>query len=320
MGTVTKRIEFHFLPYSEKNQLQTVEKDEGGQKRRYLEGMSSGTKLDGHEERMTEDCIKSFMEQANAGDILLYSGKHGVDFADDIGILVNCQIEPNGDWRTRYRLYDESDGMDEATLGKVDKVWRQVAGLPPYTTPKQKGFSIEGDIPDGGIVSAVNDGQGNISHRVINSVILDGVVLVNRPAYQYSIASAIYKALGEVTPWSVKKNLSQSLQQKVDSEAGRDSYFRDYYQLQNAMDEETRKIMQLDPASRRASLDTLFGEYSGMMIALLERHPEVFAETPDSDMVPIYKSADDAQYGLLQKLSVELQRLKTLMENTTQGA
>jgi hypothetical protein len=317
---MNKSIEFHFHPYSLEKGLHAVEKDMGdGRKRRYLKGVSSGLKTDGHEERMTQSCIKSFEAQARAGDIPLYAGKHGVNFFDDIGLLVDSEIEPNGDWLTTYRLYDESDGVGPMTLEIVDKIWKQVNGLPPYKAAKQKGFSIEGDIPDGGIASAVKDSQGNIGKRVINEVILDGVVLVNRPAYQDSIANAVYKALGESAPWAVKKSLQRSLQDHLAAEESKETYFRDYYRLQGAMDDEIRKVMALPEESRRPSLETLFSEFGTMMITLLETHPDVYAEQPDPDMIPAYKSADDAQYNVLIKLAAELQNLKKILDTPQKG-
>ena len=139
---------------------------------------------------MTENAVNSFMGQANSGNVLLYEGQHGVNYIDDIGKLTSADIIKGGDWFTEFRLYDDLDKMGGVTLEKADKLWQQVNGFPPYNHPIQKGFSIEGEIPDGGIVSMDTTGK-----RVIDDVLLDGVVVVPRPAYKDSIASAVYKAL-----------------------------------------------------------------------------------------------------------------------------
>ena len=68
-----------------------------------MRGISSGIQQDLHGEKMTEKCIKSFHDQASSGDILLYKGKHGVDFTEDIrnielskeGLYLLKRILPN---------------------------------------------------------------------------------------------------------------------------------------------------------------------------------------------------------------------------------
>lgn len=170
----SRRIRFKFHPLDFEKNLHAVEKSiNGGQKRRYLMGVSSGEKLDGHGERMTQKCIKSFMDQANRGAILLYADRHDVNYTDDIGILSGARVLNDGDWETTFRLYDQEDGLGDNTIQKADKLWRQVNGLAPYPHPLQKGFSVEGYIPDDGIVEMSEDGR-----RVMDNVVLDGVVVV----------------------------------------------------------------------------------------------------------------------------------------------
>lgn len=319
MNMSNQRIEFHYHAQL-KTADRAVEKELGGAKRRYLEGVSSGLKLDGHDERMTEKCIKRFQEQAKSGDVLLYAGKHGVNFFDDIGILIDSWVDSVGNWHTLYRLYDEQDGVGATTLEIVDKIWKQVNGLPPYSTPKQKGFSIEGDIPKNGIVSAVQAADGTVGNRVIDDVILDGVVLVNRPAYEDSIATAIYKALGESHPLAVKRHLTKSLTDKMQQDESREQYYRNYYKLQSAMEDEVRAIMKLDPAGRRPSLETLFSEYKNLMIQMLESNPDLYAESPSPEMIKVYRSADEAQYSVLNALQAELTKLAQLVKKPIEGA
>lgn len=250
-----------------------VEKDEGGRKRRYLEGITSGIKVDGHGERMTENCIASFQRQAKSGDILLYEGVHGVNFVDDIGKLVDSSIDGQGNWHTVYRLYDELDGFapGSATIEKADKLWRQVNGLPPYTRPRQKGFSIEGELVDGGLQTMDSTGK-----RVMDDVALDGVVVVNRPAYQDSIAHAVMKALGLPGPWKVRKELERSLASAVDEAEEEDSYFRRKFRLDDALEAQVAKIMSGPDVERAAQLETVFGEYADLAVREAMSHPDVF--------------------------------------------
>lgn len=271
MGDDKRKVEFHFGPYGMEKGFFAVEKDEGGRKRRYLEGVASGLQVDGHGERMTEQCIKSFQRQASTGDILLYEGQHGVNFVDDIGKLVGSNVDGEGNWHASFRLYDEDDGLGATTLEKAEKVWRQSMGLPPYTVAKQRGFSIEGEIPPGGLQTLDASGK-----RIMNDVTLDGVVLVARPAYEDSIAHAVYKALGIPGPWKVKKTLQRALGEKEAEEDSRETYYRKRYRLNDALDSEIARIMSGPDEERHAQLDSLFAEYSRMAIDEIVDHPEIF--------------------------------------------
>jgi hypothetical protein len=270
------KVYFDFRQKKLDSGLYAVEKDLGdGQKHRYLEGIASGIYVDGHGERMTPHCIESFQSQAKSGTIPLFSGKHGVDFADDIGILVDAKILDSGEWWTSFRLYDESDKMGPATLEKADKVWRQSMGIAPYTKPKNRGFSIEGDIPEGGIKSVDEMGR-----RVMDDVKLEGVVLVERPAYQASVAYGVYKALGVMAPWSVRKSLQSSLESKMQAAGAREEYWKKYYQLQDALDSEIKRIMA-DSVEPENELSDLFVEYSKVAVSLILEYPQMYKDETD---------------------------------------
>lgn len=271
MEEIGKKIYFDFRQKKLDSGLYGVEKDLGdGVKHRYLEGIASGIYVDGHGERMTQHCIESFQSQAKAGDIPLYSGKHGIDFADDIGKLVASEITPQGEWSVSFRLYDESDGFGPNTLEKADKVWRQATGLPPYTKAKPRGFSIEGDIPEGGIKSVDESGR-----RVMDDVTLQGVVYVEKPAYAASVAHAVYKALEISAPWSVRKSLQSSLESKMKDVGAREEYWHKYYQLQEAFDSEVKRIMT-DSVEPENELNDLFVEYSKVAISLILEYPQMY--------------------------------------------
>ncbi len=270
-----QKIKFNFHPRANN----TVEKDENGKKRRYLYGVTSGIKTDLHGERMTENCIKSMMDQAQAGEILLYPDVHGVRATDDIGRLVEATILENGDWETGYRLYDASDDVGPVTQERADKMWRQSCGLPPYEKPIQKGFSIEGYIPDDGIIEMSSDGR-----RVIDKVQLDGVVVVPRPAYGDSIASAIYKALnGGENYLRTKKGIESHIQQKLQSQELRDEYYSKRYNMIEALDEMIEEVMTGDIIDKAERLNVIFDEFKMVMVPLIINSAGVFEPRENDD-------------------------------------
>lgn len=268
-----KRISFLFHPNDIDHKNHVVEKaDSEGRKRRYLKGITSGTKIDGHGERITQKCIKSFHEQASSGDILLYADKHGVAYTDDLGILTESSITPMGEWETEFRLYDQYDDVGQNTLERSDTLWKQINGFPPYKKPKQKGFSIEGYIPDNGILAMDNDGK-----RVIDDVILDGVVCVPRPAYKTSVAQALYKALDEIPPWKIEKANENAFKKNLITDDLKNNYYRSRYLYQDRLEEQIDIIMGNDDISDKEQLlKNLFSEYSDAMIDLIMESDSVF--------------------------------------------
>lgn len=312
-----KKISFIFHPFQYENKSHIVEKEMNGKKRRYLKGITSGVAVDGHGEKITNNCIKSFQQQANAGDILLYAGKHGVDYTDDIGRLEHSEILPNLDWLTEYRLYDEEDGVGQNTLERADKAWRQSAGLPPYKSPKQFGFSIEGFIPEDGIIAMDQEGR-----RVIDKIQLDGVVMVPRPAYQTSIAQSIYKALDERSPWNVEKEMSRDFKNRIQADELENSYFRRRFQFQDLLENEIDKIMcNAHIGDKKETLNKLFDEYKDAMMELILNSASLFEDrqmlTDSEQGVPgevavLYRSDSyRAVHG--SKANAKVQILKSLL-------
>ena len=274
---MSTKISFLFHPNDMEHGLHAITKSENGVKRRYLRGISSGLATDLHGERMTKECIKSFQDQAKSGDVLLYEGQHGVNFTEDLGLLVDSEILPTGDWMTEYRLFDTMDGFREGTptLDRADKLWRQMNGLKPYSKPKKKGFSIEGDIPDGGVKSVDSDGK-----RIMSDVRLDGVLVVPKPAYSASIVSAVYKAFGEVPPEvenRVREEYRSSLGVIVKSAEGTTNFYRKKSMLDDGLDEAITEIIQSDTfGTAGEKLRMLFDEYGAMMVELILGHKGVF--------------------------------------------
>jgi len=85
------------------------------------------------------------------------------------------------------------------------------------------GFSIEGIIPEDGIIKSAK------GETILDNILLDGVILVPRPAYETSIANGVYKALGVISPWVAKKteNLAKSTFSQILNEKKAESKFWD---------------------------------------------------------------------------------------------
>lgn len=277
---MSNKIKINFHPFGFDKRTHAVTKSENGKERRYLIGVSSGTKVDGMGERMTKECIKDFQAQAESGDILLYPDVHGIRGTDDIGILTKAEILPDDDWQTTYRLYDEQDGVDKASVEKANKLWKQVNGLPPYKKPQQRGFSIEGIIPEpDGIIKVDSTGK-----RVINKIILDGVVVVPRPAYTDSVAHAVYKALGENPPWKVRKGLKETLDAKLQDAQDRSDYYEKKYLTQDALWTQVELIMRSESSDKESELKVLFDEFSSLMIGLIIEYQSAFNEEANNGL------------------------------------
>jgi hypothetical protein len=279
-----REIKFWFQPFEDSKGLHVIEKDAGtGVKNRYLVGIASGSKLDGHGERMTENAIADMQEQANSGEILLYADLHGVRSTEDIGRLVKSEILPNGDWKTEWSLYNPSDGMGANTDETINKLWKQMNGLPPYQYKRSRGFSVEGFIPDDGIIQMSDDGQ-----RVIDKVVLDGCVVVPRPAYESSMAYSIYKALGEPVGYQkniIRKNLQDSLSRRITEEDTQNNYYKQKYRLSDALDNEIESIMKQQGIDQRSMLESLFDEFKGMYVDLVLKSAQIFQDESNTESV-----------------------------------
>lgn len=308
--TAQKSIKFNFQMLSPEKKEHVIEKaDSTGQKRRYIRGISSGILMDGDGERMTMNAIESMHAQAQGGGILLFHGKHGVDFADDIGILSDSQIINDRDWFTEYRLYDEADGMGAVTLERADKVFRQVSGLHPYPKPKEYGFSIEGLIPDGAIISSRKTSAG-VKNRVIDHVDLQGVVLVSKPSYA-NVATSIYKALGELSPSAgnkLHKDFQSNFQTQLQNDEMRDSFYRQQYAMNDSLMTSIEKIMLIDDGRNSERLNILFEEYSPAMIELILQHEGAFQRVVANNALELETTKE------IETLSAKLRKTLSMLD------
>jgi hypothetical protein len=308
-------IKFGFSPNKVYDGNYAVEKsDTSGNKRRYVAGIASGSKLDLVGERMTPNCIKSFMAQANSGDLLLYPDIHGIRSTQDIGILTKAEILPDGDWNTEYRLYDDFDDVDDASKQIAKKEWNQMNGLPPYKNPRQKGFSIEGFIPEGKIIQARKDEHGNLINRVIDDIYLDGVVLVPRPAYKDSIANAVYKALGEITPMrteSIIKVAKDLFSKTLENSNIENEYFRRKWELGDALESAIETVMKSSTQMKDKELEVIFDVYKQTIIPLiLKSEPRFHAEASGTVIGPYGPESNrSSRVDVLKALVCEMEKL-----------
>lgn len=279
------------IPFHCADKSLAIIKDENGKQKRYLKGVSSGINIDAHGERMTEKAIKSFGDQAQKGEILLYADKHGIAQSDDIGRLVDFEITKDNEWLTTYQLYDGSEGAQNYQVERANTVFNQIAGNPPYKKPMQKGFSIEGWIPKGGFITSPNpDGS-----KSIDEVMLDGVVVVNRPAYESSVANAIFKCLGEKPPWQkAEKDMGSKIREKVQIEELKEKFWRGRMTIISALEEEIEDIMINDEIQDKSqALEATMDDFKGLMIELVLSSSDVFQPKEDDEMddSPVFRDA-----------------------------
>lgn len=313
-------IKFNFTPYNYESLQHTIEKSENGKKKRYLCGISSGLKWDGHGERMSEKAIQSFHDQANSGEVLLYASIHGIKDVEDIGILTKSEILPDGDWYTEYRLYDEDDGVGSHKLEVIDTLWKQINGLPPYTKPRQKGFSVEGYIPTDSV------GTNPFQKKIMENVLLDGVVLVPRPAYS-SIATAVYKAFGETTPERAN-SLQGMIRAAAESKNIENEYYRLKWEYSDALEKAVEQIMSRINNNKAEELGIVFDEYKGLMVELILNSQSVFEDFQVPIIVDEIASlttaeqtvhpADLSRAEVFRSLLVNFQKLRKSMEDRLQ--
>jgi hypothetical protein len=308
------KISLHFgLP----KESFAVEKSEGGVKHRYLCGIASGPKRDAQGERVTERCIASMSAQAQAGDLLLFPDIHGIGESKDIGILTHFKVLPGGEWYVEFRLYDESDEVPQSKLDVVDTLWKQINGLPPYTKPKKKGFSIEGYIPtEGGVQKREERGD-------IDEIVIQGAIVTPTPAYQDSIIHAVYKALGEKAPWAVQKDIKSRLTAALTEQEMRNAYDRERWNIQNALDEMVQAVMRGEEGTdKKGALLQTFDEYRDLMVEMILNSAAIFDEDGAHDNEPGEASpypVGDPVAEATAKLRVKVNELAALVKEINHG-
>jgi len=307
-----RKISFSFFPYNwetinTKNEYLIEKADSGNHKRRYICGVATGMQVDKHGERLTKNAINSILNQCNSGDLLLYGDVHGIRDNEDIGILDKAELLPNGDLKTDFRLYDELDNLGDEIVKKNDKLWRKMNGLPPYTKRRQKGFSIEGYVPENRIITMDEKG----GKRVIDDVLLDGVILVPKPAYN-SVTEAVCKCLGDLSPKveeKVKKSFNTKLSDLMNQKELSNQYFNKKYDIETALDEAIKEIMTDNFDNKQERLDLIFDEYKSMVIGLIINSASLFQKEDNETEVALDPSEKTKQ--LLIKIE---KSIKTFLE------
>lgn len=268
-ATQGRAIQFHFGQPADSS---AVEKDAASGKRKYLTGVATGLKQDQTGERVTEKCIDSIVRQAQAGDVLLFPDVHGMGDSKDIGILESFRVLDNGDWYVEFRLYDASDGVGQDTLETIDKIWKQINGLPPYKKPRKKGFSIEGYIPtENGLIKRDQYNQ-------IDEIVLQGAIITPIPAYKDSVAHAVYKALGERSPWAIRKDIKSRLYDAMIEKETRDDFERERWDIGAALDDVIKETMTGDLPDKEGALRIAFDEYRDLMVDLILKSAAIYQD------------------------------------------
>jgi hypothetical protein len=156
---------------------------------------------------MSGTCIRSIIRQSREKDVLLFPDEHGIRESEDIGILHNLKQLPNGDVYVEFRLYDDTDGVDAHSIDVANKLWAQTNGLPPYTRPREKGFSIEGYIPeDRQDLEEKRDTEG-----IIDDMKVEGFVVVPEPAYEQSVIKTVEKSKRITKENGIAKKVKKAL-------------------------------------------------------------------------------------------------------------
>lgn len=240
--------------------------DEQGRKRRYVKGICSGTHVDAHNERMNANCIAGFDKQFQERDILLFADVHGIKASEDIGIMVDSEVQGDN-WIVEYRLYDEQDGIGQAKLETINTLWKQMNGLPPYTKPMVKGLSIEAYVYAGGYAPK----EGDVV--VINEAELIGVIICDRPAYQESELTPVEKSRRS----KVCRDIAGRLKESIALDDIRDNYYSQRYELEDALYREIKNIMLHESEdSREAILSATFDEFRDLNLQLIRESTAMF--------------------------------------------
>lgn len=303
------RISLHFRQFVGSDGKAGVEKAVGDAKHRYLCGIATGLKWDGNGERVTENGLADIVKQAESGDILLYSDIHGIKETQDIGILDNFRILPDGNWYVEFRLYDELDGIGPEKLATIDTLWKQVMGLPPYKKPRQKGFSIEGSLPKDKIILREEK-------KVIDGIHLEGVVVVPQPAYEDSIAAGVYKALGIQPPYVYQNEIKTMLAERAKAREADRTFSEARWDLEAARDELVEKTMKSEADDKSDRLRAIFSEYGECMASLILENAALFKDDDQTDGTdePSAYSAEDSLVTYLANIRDYLTKLVAAKE------
>jgi len=263
-------------------------RDDG--KNRYLCGITSGMAVDYHGDRMAKECVDDMNRQAKEKDITLYAN-HNKDFNRAIGILEKAEITSTGDLYCEYRLWNEDDGMPQLEFEDSQNIWKMINGIRPYTKKRQFGFSIEGFVDN-------KDIEKSASGRIIKKIDLDpGVSLVTKPAYGYSVASAVMKSLDSA---EIKKDI---LDVAIDNKNKQSDIYTDKWEIEDAMRMSVDAVLEAErtPQEKAALLEEIYDSYKTKMISLYSR---VDYKVPGADSTALIVNSPGLAKALRKTIGV----------------
>jgi hypothetical protein len=236
----------------------SIDREDG--KNKYLVGITSGMSTDYHGDRMSKEAIEDMASQALDKDITLYAN-HNKDYNRAIGIMTKAEVTQNGELYCEYRLWNDEDGVPQQEYEDAQHIWKMINGIKPYTKKRQFGFSIEGYIRD-------NDIEKTASGKLIKKVDLDpGVSLVTKPAYNYSVASAIMKSI------DANKTQKGILDTTIDQSKQISTFYEDRWEIEDAKGTAERAVIEAEktPQEKQALLEEIYEDYKMKMLALYAR-------------------------------------------------
>lgn len=185
----------------------------------------------------------------------------------------------------------------------------------------QKGFSIEGYVPENGILTAEKDINGMLHKRVLDKVDLDGVLVVPRPALKSSRVNSVCKALGEINPWKediIRKSIQSTLQSKIEEKEMSNQYYKQKWDINDALEMQIEEIMSKPDYDKQDQLNILFDEYKNMMIPIIIQSESLFVDEDESDddIETPYKieTQDVSKSMIYKKLYKELQKFSEILK------
>ncbi|MDR2193858.1 MAG: hypothetical protein LBP19_05245 [Treponema sp.] len=256
-------------------------------KKRYLCGVATGLKQDVHGERMSGNCIRSIIRQSKEKDILLFPDEHGIRESEDIGILHNLKQLPNGDIYVEFRLYDDTDSVDARSIETANKLWAQSSGLPPYTRPREKGFSIEGYIPEDR--KDLEDKREN--EGIIDDMKVEGFVVVPEPAYENSVIQTVEKSKHTTKERNVAKKVQKSISPEEED------------LIQN-IDNEIKKLSELVKQHKSVEDDIVEADDEGDDVPPEEEHLDDVEKTEEEEV------EDESAFDDFEEEEVEKKKVK----------
>ena len=175
----------------------------------------------------------------------------------------------------------------------------------------QKGFSVEGELIRSDDYS---DYESQPYGGVINSVELDKIAVVPRPAYKPSIISAIYKSIGLKSQNAIRKSIDRGFTEIEEISKDADlSFGEKRFDIERNMMNVVESLFEDKEVDYNFALNELMKKYTDVLIPLLLRHKEDITgrHTDEEVMAEDSKSVKEKQIKKsLQSLTKKLSEYK----------